>query len=145
MNLIKMINGEAAGHLKTQAEVLAAERVAVDKTKTIKFEQFKKAHLEHIRQQNGQTGLSQAEWESVTCSDVLRMIAISDEKTKQWVGDVMKKATPYERNSFNILVAQCDEQLQKAASRHRAVLAAKKEAAKLAAKAENEDAMRPEF
>lgn len=142
--MIKMINGEAKKK-KTQVEILAAERVAVDKTKPVKYEAFKRAHAEHIRKESGETGLSQDEWESVSCYDVLRMIAISDEKTKVWVGDIMKKATPYERNSFNVLVAQVDENLQKAARAWRAADALQKKIAKEKAKAENENAMRPEF
>lgn len=142
---MQAINGYGKGENKTQAEILAADRVAFDKTKPVKYEAFRKAHAEHIRKKNGETGLTQSEWESVSDHEVRRLIAISDPATKEWVGELMKKATPYERNSFNQLVAQTDAELQHAARVWRSVKAHEKEVAIAKAKAEMADAMRPEF
>ena len=79
-----------------QQRVIA--RAQADKDKKLPFDDFAVQHRFHLRQQGGETGLTQLEWEELTSSKLLRSVVLSRPDPR--VGELLKNSTVYERTEF---------------------------------------------
>jgi len=99
--LIQAINAVAdtapnVAYTALQQQVIA--RAEADKTKKVPFDEFALQHRLHLRQQGGETGLTQLEWEELTYVKLLQSVVLSRPDPR--VGELLKNSTPYERSEF---------------------------------------------
>jgi len=81
------------------------------------FEDLALCHRHHLRQQRGLTALSQTQWETLTRADVVKSVVIN--QPLPVVGELLKKASPFERDEFYKVVLASDKKIHKAASEAR--------------------------
>lgn len=74
------------------------DRARSAKDKKLPFDDFAVQHRFHLRQQGGETGLTQLEWEELTASRLLQSVVLSRPNPR--VGELLKNSTLYERTEF---------------------------------------------
>lgn len=78
------------------------------------FEDLALCHRHHLRQQKGLTALSQTQWETLIRSDVVKSVVTN--QPLPIVGELLQKASPFEREEFYKIVLADDKKIHKAAS-----------------------------
>lgn len=126
MNLIKAITMEAKSAPLTPIEQSLLERW----TRPIvhPFEDLARAFRYHLRQKKGLTGLSQTEWENLTDAEAIKSVV--ENRPLPLVGELLKKASAFERGEFYSIISGKDKEVHKAAREARAATKKAKKATK---------------